>query len=194
MNVEIIVVDDASTDGTVKMAKSLGCRVICHETTRGQVAGKNTGLKAVRGEYVLFHDHDDVMNDNALSILYQELYGDENILLVMARAQDFFSPELSEGEKRQIKIRTEAYYGLFTGTALMRRKLFDITGFFDVKLTAGEIINFMIKIDQLKLPYKKIDIVASNRRIHAANFGRTNALKEKKDYSAILRAKLRDTL
>jgi glycosyltransferase involved in cell wall biosynthesis len=187
MPVEIIVVDDGSTDDTVKIAENMGCHVIRHEKTQGQVAGKNTGLKAARGEYIMFHDHDDIMTEGTLSVLCRELTGDKNLFLVMAKVVDFISSELDDNEKIKIKVKVNPYYGLFSGAVLMRRKLFDIVGLFDERLNTGEIISLFVKMDEFKLMYAKIDMVASNRRIHNTNYGRTDAAKEKKDYLKVLR-------
>jgi len=192
MPLEIIVVDDASTDATAALAGRLSCRVLRHETMRGQVAGKNTGLQAAQGEYVLFHDHDDVMNEGALSKMRLELVADNDLYLVMAKVRDFFSPELDEETKRAVQIRTEPYYGLFTGAVLMRRSLFDLIGYFDEQITSGEIIALMAKMDAMAgVKHKKIDFIAANRRVHKTNYGLTHADKERQDYLKILRAKLR---
>lgn len=40
------------------------------------------------------------------------------------------------------------------------------------------------------LKIKKLDFVATNRRIHSSNFGKTQQKTEFKDYAALLRAKL----
>ncbi|MDR2124671.1 MAG: glycosyltransferase family 2 protein [Desulfovibrio sp.] len=190
--VEIIVVDDGSTDKTACLAESAGCRVMRHEARRGQVAGKNTGIRAANGNYVMFHDHDDMMNAGALSTLYNKLVAGEDLWLVMAKVRDFLSPELSKIRKQDIAatIKKEPYYGLFTGAVLMRKALFDRVGFFDENLNTGEIISLLTKMDKIHLQYKKIDFVACNRRIHMTNYGRTDTAKEYKDYSAVLRAGL----
>jgi glycosyltransferase involved in cell wall biosynthesis len=189
---EIIVVDDGSTDDTAHIAENAGCRVIRHGTTRGQVAGKNTGIRAANGNYLMFHDHDDMLQAGALPTLYNILIADNNLWLVMAKVLDFFSPELSEVKQQEIAvtIRKEPYYGLFTGAVLMRKALFDRVGLFDENLNTGEIISLLATMDKLHLQYKKIDFVACNRRIHATNYGRTDVDKEYKDYSTVLRARL----
>ena len=191
MPLEIIVVDDASTDATAALAESLHCRVIRHEATQGFVAGKNTGLKAAQGEFILFHDHDDVMNSGVLSTMYQELISDKDMYLVMAKARDFISPELDEEAMRQVQIKQEPYYGLYSGAILMRRNLFDCIGYFDEQLRAGDMIVLMTKIHEKGVKYKKLDLVATNRRVHRTNYGRTHADVQYKDYAKNLRARLR---
>jgi len=61
-NLEIIVVDDASTDGTRDLVTGLAnpsVRYIRHDTNRGGSAARNTGIRAATGDYIAFLDDDD---------------------------------------------------------------------------------------------------------------------------------------
>ena len=189
MNTEIIVVDDCSTDNTVEIAQSYGCKVIKHDTPKGQVAGKNNGLKAAEGKYILFHDHDDIMTEGALKKLYEEFEPD--VMAVEAKVQDWYSPDLPEEEKATTPIKQEAYWGLFTGAILIKKEAFDKIGFFNESVHTGEIIEWQSKMDSNGFKIKKIDFVSTKRRIHSTNFGKTNQKDEFKNYAAILRAKLK---
>ncbi len=65
-NIEIIVVDDGSTDNTVKTCKSYAAsdkriRVI-RQKNAGPSVAMNTGLDAAHGDWIHFHDHDDFVN------------------------------------------------------------------------------------------------------------------------------------
>ena len=59
---ELIVVDDGSTDGTAALLRGYGdrLRAIC-QTNRGGTAARNTGTRAARGAFLNWLDHDDVM-------------------------------------------------------------------------------------------------------------------------------------
>jgi glycosyltransferase involved in cell wall biosynthesis len=65
-NLEVVVVDDASADGTAArveaLIESLGhpkVRLVRHERNRGAAAARNTGVREARGRYVAFQDSDD---------------------------------------------------------------------------------------------------------------------------------------
>ncbi|MBQ7222247.1 MAG: glycosyltransferase family 2 protein [Bacteroidales bacterium] len=188
MDVEIIVVDDGSDDDTANIAGELGCKVVRHEVNKGPVVAKNSGLKAATGSFVMFHDHDDIMRDGALQTLYNSF--DENTDAVEAKVVDFYSPELTEAERRQSVIKTEPFYGLFTGAILIRKSAFDKIGLFPENMRAGEMLDWEHKMKQNGLTIKKIDLVSTDRRIHTTNFGKTDQQTEYKDYAAVLRARL----
>lgn len=192
MNVEIIVVDDGSDDRTSEIAKNYNCTVIRNDISKGQVVAKNQGLKAAHGKYIMFHDHDDIMRENALKTLYNELQTDNSLSAAQAKVKDFYSPDMEEKEKQKTFIKQDAYHGLFTGAILMRKKIFDIIGLFPEKFNTGEIIEWQTKMDSNNLQIKKLDFISTNRRLHSSNYGKTNRQKEFVDYAAILRARLKN--
>ena len=55
---EILVVDDASTDGTREAAEAAGARVIRHPYNKGNGASVKSGIRAATGEFVLIIDAD----------------------------------------------------------------------------------------------------------------------------------------
>lgn len=71
INLEIIVVDDASTDNTQKLLKKYyknnpAVHVIQHEKNKKQGASRNTALGVANGKYIFFLDADDWIDEDAL--------------------------------------------------------------------------------------------------------------------------------
>jgi glycosyltransferase involved in cell wall biosynthesis len=61
-DLEVIVVDDASSDGTPEAAEAIGdprLRVIRLAENRGPSGARNAGMEAARGEWIAFQDSDD---------------------------------------------------------------------------------------------------------------------------------------
>lgn len=56
--IEIIVVDNGSSDHTAEVARAAGA-VLVHAAERGAAAARNAGIKAATGEYLAFLDDDD---------------------------------------------------------------------------------------------------------------------------------------
>ena len=75
-NLEIIVVNDASTDETEEVARRIleGCgrpfSIITLKENRGVSFARNTGMDAMKGEFAWFIDADDMAENNLVSILY----------------------------------------------------------------------------------------------------------------------------
>ncbi|HEY9698676.1 MAG TPA: glycosyltransferase family A protein [Trichocoleus sp.] len=60
-NLEIIVVDDGSTDETLKILEKYQDRIqILHQPNRGPGAARNLGIQNARGRYIAFLDSDDL--------------------------------------------------------------------------------------------------------------------------------------
>jgi glycosyltransferase involved in cell wall biosynthesis len=185
---EIIIVDDGSTDNTAALAASLGCKVISIPHS-GLSAARNVGLKAAQGEYLLFLDHDDVMTDGALQQLFAAFTDDADC--VSAKVRDFVSPELFEEDECRLVPRSEPYGGLLTGAYLFKRTVFERVGGFNEKLQTGQGVDFLLRCAEAGLRERKLNFVAARRRLHTTNMGCTMREQENKDYSSLLRKKIR---
>lgn len=84
---ELVVVDDGSTDGSVKKLLEYGAadprvRVIQNDKTQGISASLNTGLRSCRGEFVARMDADDVAAPERLDVQvkWMDMHGDVGLL------------------------------------------------------------------------------------------------------------------
>lgn len=82
--IEVIVVDNHSTDGTVSLVKTKYPQAILIESKSnlGFGAGNNLGVKAAKGEYLFFLNTDAFVEPNSLKDMYEAILTDSTILAV----------------------------------------------------------------------------------------------------------------
>lgn len=178
---EVIVVDDRSSDQTVAIAEKMGATVIVNEVHRGQIAGKNTGIRHMTGHYFLTIDQDDRLKPNALSDLLSELE-QSGAPIVMAKLEDF-----AQTEADREFCHAKPFRGILTGAALFSRDVFDKIGFFDESVITGDVIDLTDRCRRNGVPICKSEKITCERRIHGENFGRKNQKEEYQNYAKLLR-------
>ena len=69
-NIEVVVVDDGSTDGSLELLRQFGDRIrVVSQKNQGQAAALNSGFNESTGDWVLFLDADDILNSGAIESL-----------------------------------------------------------------------------------------------------------------------------
>lgn len=68
--IEIICIDDGSTDNSIEIVKCYSNIKIIHQKHSGLSIARNTGMQNANGEYIYFCDSDDILVTNALEELY----------------------------------------------------------------------------------------------------------------------------
>ena len=82
---EILVIDDASSDQTFRIASSIDdtrIRVLRHESNLGVAKARNTGLDCAEGELIALLDSDDVALPSRLAAQVAALDQDKNLLMI----------------------------------------------------------------------------------------------------------------
>jgi glycosyltransferase involved in cell wall biosynthesis len=86
-------VSDGSTDNTLKILKKFEekderIHIITQENL-GAGNARNVGMKASKGEYIIFLDSDDIFNETMLEELYAQIKGN-NLEIVICNSQNFY--------------------------------------------------------------------------------------------------------
>ncbi len=188
---EIIVVDDASTDASIKVASRYGSQLtlLKHKTNRGCPAARNLGIMEAKGEYLAFLDADDFWTKNKLKNQLLFLESNPKTDMVFGMVEQFISPELSGEDQNRLRGELKTMPGYVAGAMLIRKETFLKVGWFDEKLELGEYIDWFSRAKDLGLTNYVSEEIVLKRRIHTSNMG-INKREHLKDYTAVLRAAL----
>jgi glycosyltransferase involved in cell wall biosynthesis len=87
--IEVIVVDDGSTDGTAAVASRFGGVTVISTPNGGQSTARNVGIARATGDYLVFLDHDDILVPGCLRINSGFLDGTPDVGFVAGAMRGF---------------------------------------------------------------------------------------------------------
>ncbi len=172
---EVLVVDDGSSDNGPEIASSYGpgVRVIAIPH-RGHPAARNAGVAASTGDFLAFLDADDLWTANKIELQLQAFAADPSLDLVFGHMQNFISLDLTEEERAKIKCNSTVLPGLLQGSMLVRRGSFERVGPFPEERKMGDFLDWYGRATLGNLNMLMLPETFVRRRIHLANFQRTH--------------------
>ena len=158
---QIIIVDDGSTDDTPAVVRSLAGPIhSVRQENHGPSSARNLGIRAARTEMLAFIDADDLWPTDKLAHQVPVLAADRSIDVVMGYTQAV-SPAGSEPiHGRQLS--------LSVGASLFRRSAFERYGFFDESFRAGEDLDWLLRAREAGA---RIDLVNTVTLLYRENPG-----------------------
>ena len=157
-NIELIIVDDASTDKTEEVVKSLDqskIRYIKNEEAKGGNYARNLGISSSKGKYVAFLDDDDEWMPEKVADQVALFEEDQSIGLVYTGAEIIYTsknykyirqPKHRGDLSKEILMRN--YIGT-TSSVMVKRSLLEKVGGFDNDMPALQDYDLWIRIAQV---------------------------------------------
>jgi glycosyltransferase involved in cell wall biosynthesis len=194
-NIELIVVDDGSTDNSLQILQQYGDKIkVIVQKNGGPAAARNTAMRAATGDFIAFNDSDDIWLPGKLSTQINYLLAAPEIGLCYTSwiVWDQQQP-LQQRLNKQPNISAQQLVPEFSGwiylkllkvsyihttTAVMRKDIIDNVGYFNEAYRVGEDHDYWLRISQycqvtkLKRAYSvyRDEPISITKTLHPHNF------------------------
>jgi GT2 family glycosyltransferase len=174
---ELIVVDDASTDGSAELAASLGARVLRLSSNGGPSVARNRALREATGDVAAFLDADDCWLPRHCELLVGACERHPDSLVVSARTQSWRDQQRAELAEPPHNVAFDALELLVqsnfvpqAGAVVRREAILEIGGYNEA-LRLSEDYELWLRA-AMRGPFVHVPAVTVSRRSHGAQASR----------------------
>lgn len=168
--IEIIIIDDGSTDGSAQVAKRFGGRVrYFFQANGGIAAARNRGVELAQGSFLAFLDADDVWIENKIAMQMEAFAGDNTLDAVFGHVVQFVSPDLERVKREKLFCPTEPIAGYVAYAMVIKRESFLRVGMFSTDWQFAEFIDWYAKAVEKRLKSHMLPDIVARRRLHGNN-------------------------
>ncbi len=169
-DVEILVVDDGSTDGTAAVAEKFGGAVrLIRQPNRGVSAARNHGIRLAQAEVLAFLDADDLFTPDKFALQLPRLRSNPAIDVVIGQMRNFQVSESGESSNQAPANPSDEALYLGFPCWLVRKSAFDKVGLLTEDLRVAEDWDWLTRARECRVPLLIHRDVVLLRRIHGEN-------------------------
>ena len=179
--IEIVVVDDGSTDGSFGVARAHPHPIVClRQPNAGHAAARNLGVASATGDFLAFCDADDLWHPEKLARQLERFAERPELGVVFTHLENF----RSGGDA------VDVVPGYSSVTMLARREAFDRVGPLDVTLKHGNDRDWFCRAAEEGMVMEMMPDVLVRRRLHETNRSAALSDSSRAEYLRILKASL----
>lgn len=167
--IEVIVIDDGSTDNTSVIARSyVGVRYF-RQDNRGQAAAMNVGLGAANGQFVAFLDADDIWDHTKLTVQVAYLLEHPEVDCVLVALKIFTDDDASLPERATKDLLMDEGPLLALSALVARKAAFERLGGFHERFEHAKDVDWFVRARDAGVKVTVMPEVLLSRRLHGAN-------------------------
>jgi glycosyltransferase involved in cell wall biosynthesis len=189
---EMIVVDDGSTDESPRIVRSYGDAVHYHRRENGGPgAAYNTGLGLATGDFIAFLEQDDLWLPDKTRRQLAEFEANPELGYCVGHIQNFWIRELEEEARRYRDLPVmQPVPGYVVQTLMVRPATFETVGHFAESLRYACASDWFLRATESGTAGLLIRDVVTRRRLHETNFSRLNRAASREQFLHVVKAML----
>jgi glycosyltransferase involved in cell wall biosynthesis len=188
--IEVIVVNDGSTDGTIAaLGQFSDALQVITQPNAGHAAARNTGIRASTGELIAFLDADDLWHRDKLARQLRRIAERPELGVIFSHLLNF-SGNPPPPHSDLPPATAGSVPGYTSVTMLARRTLFDTVGLFDEKLQHGNDRDWLLRAAEQGVQVDLLPDVLVYRRLHDTNRSAILGGSSRAEYLRIIKASL----
>jgi glycosyltransferase involved in cell wall biosynthesis len=181
-HLEVVVVDDGSTDNTVEVASRYPGVKYIRQENRGLAGARNTGIRHSTGQYLIFLDADDRLTPNALESGLACFEAHPESAFVWGRCRFVALDGAVLGDDLGFTVESDHYAAMLRrsyipmhATVMFRRTVFEAVGPYDISLKVCEDYDLYLRITRA-FPISCHEAVVAEYRQYGASMSRNASL------------------
>ncbi|MBM3181566.1 MAG: glycosyltransferase family 2 protein [Chloroflexi bacterium] len=186
--IEIIIVDDGSTDESARVAQQFPMRY-GFQPHSGPGTARNRGVEQARGEFLAFLDADDLWMPEKLAWQIATFAARPELDAVFGQVEQFNSPD-ADATAPPARFVGTTLNGLHASAMLIRRAAFMRVGLFATNWHVGDFVDWYTRAQEAELEIVILPEVVMRRRVHMSNLTIRSRDTAHFEYTQIIKAAL----
>ncbi len=194
-NLELIIIEDVSTDGTLQVIKQFSddrIRLYCNEKNSGTLYGMQRGMSVANGKYIAILDSDDISFSSRIEKQVSFLQTHPEVLLCATKADNLINGKVKKQEDSRAKTMEELRFSMLFAnnivhsTVMFRRSEIEKRQIKYERFSYCHDYYFLLEVAAVGWIYR-IDEVLGLYRIHSSQ--KTHVLPDRKIQKEVVSAR-----